>query len=284
MAVEMLQPGTAGSGRRLQRADRRRSRHGGNRSRGRQFARAGSSGSRGTFCRLSRATRRGRGIEDGMMLESRKPNGQVVTGSVRLVHAAGMHARPAVKLTKLAKKFQAQISIRASDAAEWINAKSIAKVMALRAARDSIIEIKASGEDAASRGGGAGRSRRRRFSGHRSVNDASRHCRLGIPGQDRLDRFRAWAIRARRCCANGRRAAGRPKEEELALREALAAASRQIADAGRRCQAARPRKSLNFRWRCWKTMTFSNRFSRQLSREGLRTRLGRRSRRTDRGL
>ena len=89
----------------------------------------------------------GRGsIEDAMTLES--PNGQVITGSVRLVHAAGMHARPAVKLTKLAKKFQAQISIRASDAAEWINAKSIAKVMALRAARDSIIQIKASGEDA----------------------------------------------------------------------------------------------------------------------------------------
>jgi phosphocarrier protein HPr len=81
------------------------------------------------------------------MLETRKTNGQVITGNVRLVHAAGMHARPAVKLTKLAKKFQAHISVRASDA-EWINAKSVAKVMALRAARNSIIEIKASGVDA----------------------------------------------------------------------------------------------------------------------------------------
>src|SRR5271156_6975895 len=84
----------------------------------------------------------------GIMLESRKPNGQIVTGNVKLIHAAGMHARPAVKLTKLAKKFQAQISIRASETAEWINAKSVSKIMALRAARDSIIEIKASGEDA----------------------------------------------------------------------------------------------------------------------------------------
>ena len=81
-----------------------------------------------------------------MTLES--PNGQVITGSVRLVHAAGMHARPAVKLTKLAKKFEAQISIRVAHSAEWINAKSVAKVMALRAARDSVLEIKASGEDA----------------------------------------------------------------------------------------------------------------------------------------
>jgi phosphocarrier protein len=83
-----------------------------------------------------------------MMLETRQPNGQVITGSVRLVHAAGMHARPAVKLTKLAKKFQAQISVRASATAEWINAKSVSKIMALRAARDSVIEFKASGGDA----------------------------------------------------------------------------------------------------------------------------------------
>jgi phosphocarrier protein len=82
------------------------------------------------------------------MLETPKPSEPIISGKVRLVHAAGMHARPAVKLTKLAKKFQAQISVRASDAAEWINAKSVAKVMALRAVRDSMIEIKASGEDA----------------------------------------------------------------------------------------------------------------------------------------
>lgn len=82
------------------------------------------------------------------MLETRKPDGEIITGSVRLIYAAGMHARPAVKLTKLAKKFQAQISVRASATAEWINAKSVSKIMALRAARDSMIEIRASGEDA----------------------------------------------------------------------------------------------------------------------------------------
>jgi phosphocarrier protein HPr len=82
------------------------------------------------------------------MFETREANSEVITGSVKLVHAAGMHARPAVKLTKLAKRFQAQISIRASATADWINAKSVSKIMALRAARDSIIEIKASGADA----------------------------------------------------------------------------------------------------------------------------------------
>ncbi|HUN98733.1 MAG TPA: HPr family phosphocarrier protein [Bradyrhizobium sp.] len=81
------------------------------------------------------------------MLET-SANGPFITGRVKLVHAVGMHARPAVKLTKLAKRFQAQISIRASETADWINAKSVAKVMALRAPRDSTIEIKAHGEDA----------------------------------------------------------------------------------------------------------------------------------------
>ncbi len=81
------------------------------------------------------------------MLET-SADGPFITGKVKLVHAVGMHARPAVKLTKLAKRFQAQISIRASETADWINAKSVATVMALRAPRDAMIEIKANGEDA----------------------------------------------------------------------------------------------------------------------------------------
>ena len=82
------------------------------------------------------------------MLEISKTDEQICTGKVRLVHAVGMHARPAVKLTKLAKKFQAQVSVRVAGANEWINAKSVAKIMAMRAACGSIIEIKAAGGDA----------------------------------------------------------------------------------------------------------------------------------------
>ncbi|MGV7218222.1 HPr family phosphocarrier protein [Bradyrhizobium sp. UFLA05-112] len=82
------------------------------------------------------------------MLETSNVNGQIFTGTVQLVHAVGMHARPAVKLTKLAKKFEAQISVRVAGAAEWINAKSVAKIMAMRAAHGSMIEIKALGGDA----------------------------------------------------------------------------------------------------------------------------------------
>ena len=72
----------------------------------------------------------------------------VVKGSVQLVHAVGMHARPAVKLTMLAKRFESRIAMRVLGAADWIDPKSVSKVMAMRAARDSIIEFEARGPDA----------------------------------------------------------------------------------------------------------------------------------------
>jgi len=67
---------------------------------------------------------------------------------VRLRHAAGLHARPAVKLTKLAKKFASKISMSASDKGPWIDAKSIVKVMAAKTPRDSILFFRAEGADA----------------------------------------------------------------------------------------------------------------------------------------
>ncbi len=69
-------------------------------------------------------------------------------GSVKLVHAVGMHARPAVKLTKLAKRFRSRIALRVEGAAEWIDAKSVAKVMAMRAPCESTLEFVATGADA----------------------------------------------------------------------------------------------------------------------------------------
>jgi phosphocarrier protein len=71
-----------------------------------------------------------------------------VCGSVRLVHAVGMHARPAVKLAKLAKRFKCRIAVRVSGTSDWIDAKSVAKVMTMRAACDSTIEFSAVGADA----------------------------------------------------------------------------------------------------------------------------------------
>jgi phosphocarrier protein HPr len=87
-------------------------------------------------------------LKDKLMPDALDPEKDIVKGSVQLVHAVGMHARPAVKLTKLAKRFKSQIAMRVAGAAHWIDAKSVAKVVAMRAARDSIIEFEASGVDA----------------------------------------------------------------------------------------------------------------------------------------
>jgi len=69
-------------------------------------------------------------------------------GCVQLVHAVGMHARPAVKLTKLAKRFRSRIAVRVVGAVDWIDAKSMTKVMAMRAPCDCMIEFAATGADA----------------------------------------------------------------------------------------------------------------------------------------
>jgi phosphocarrier protein len=73
---------------------------------------------------------------------------QGATASVRLRHEAGLHARPAVKLTKLAKKFAAKISVAESAEGPWIDAKSIVKVMAAKTPRDAVLLFRAEGADA----------------------------------------------------------------------------------------------------------------------------------------
>ncbi|HEY3624128.1 MAG TPA: HPr family phosphocarrier protein [Roseiarcus sp.] len=72
----------------------------------------------------------------------------VVAASVRLRHEAGLHARPSVKLTKLAKRFSSRISLAASADGPWIDAKSIVKLMATKTPYDSILHFRAEGADA----------------------------------------------------------------------------------------------------------------------------------------
>ena len=71
-----------------------------------------------------------------------------VTGSVLLTHDVGLHARPSVKLTKLAKRFEASIRLAVSQNGPWLDAKSISKVMAAKVPKDSILFFQAEGKDA----------------------------------------------------------------------------------------------------------------------------------------
>ena len=63
-------------------------------------------------------------------------------------HDVGLHARPSVKLTKLAKKFSARVELAMSEQGPWIDAKSIVKVMAFKAPKDTTLFFRADGEDA----------------------------------------------------------------------------------------------------------------------------------------
>ncbi len=72
----------------------------------------------------------------------------VVEGSVFLSHAVGLHARPSVKLTKLAKMFAANVEL-AAEVGPWIDAKSIVKVMAAKVPQNATLRFRAKGPDAA---------------------------------------------------------------------------------------------------------------------------------------
>jgi phosphocarrier protein HPr len=67
---------------------------------------------------------------------------------VIITHDVGLHARPSVKLTKLAKGFAARIDLALSDSGPWIDAKSIVKVMATKAPKGATLFLRAEGEDA----------------------------------------------------------------------------------------------------------------------------------------
>ena len=70
------------------------------------------------------------------------------TASTLLTHAAGLHARPTLKLTKLAKTFAARIELAVTAEGPWIDAKSVVKVMAMKAPKGSTLHFRASGDKA----------------------------------------------------------------------------------------------------------------------------------------
>jgi phosphocarrier protein HPr len=68
--------------------------------------------------------------------------------SVIVTHAIGLHARPSVKFTKLAKGFSSAVEVASSLSGPWVDAKSIARVMAIKAGQGSTLHLRAKGSDA----------------------------------------------------------------------------------------------------------------------------------------
>jgi phosphocarrier protein HPr len=65
-----------------------------------------------------------------------------------LTHAGGLHARPAIKLTQLAKRFDCAVRIALAEHGPWTDAKSIARVMAMKTPYMATLYFAAEGDDA----------------------------------------------------------------------------------------------------------------------------------------
>jgi phosphocarrier protein HPr len=72
------------------------------------------------------------------------------SAKVEITHAVGLHARPSVKFTKLAKTFPASVEMALAEEGPWFDAKSIVKVMAAKAPKGTVLHLRASGEGAES--------------------------------------------------------------------------------------------------------------------------------------
>lgn len=71
-----------------------------------------------------------------------------IKAAIEITNPTGLHARPAVKMTKLAKTFAASVQVAFDDAGPWIDAKSVVKVMALKAPKGAWLHFSATGADA----------------------------------------------------------------------------------------------------------------------------------------
>ena len=71
-----------------------------------------------------------------------------VEGSAVITHEVGLHARPSVKLTKLAKTFESAIHLSGDGIAGWVDAKSIVRVMGLKLREGTTVHFRAEGPDA----------------------------------------------------------------------------------------------------------------------------------------
>ncbi len=71
-----------------------------------------------------------------------------LTLALVLRHHGGLHARPAVRLTKLARSFRCQISLAAEPAGPWVDAKVLSSVLTCRVREGDALFIRALGVDA----------------------------------------------------------------------------------------------------------------------------------------
>lgn len=71
----------------------------------------------------------------------------MIKESIEIINKLGLHARASTKFTQTASQFKSEVWVEKNG--RRVNAKSIMGVMMLAAAKGTIIEIEATGEDEA---------------------------------------------------------------------------------------------------------------------------------------
>jgi phosphocarrier protein HPr len=74
------------------------------------------------------------------------PNSLVA--SALLTNTIGLHARPSVKLTQLAKSFASNVELALHREGPWVDAKSPVKIMRVKAPKGAMLYFRARGSDA----------------------------------------------------------------------------------------------------------------------------------------
>lgn len=74
--------------------------------------------------------------------------GEMAQGAASLVNAVGLHARPSVKLTQLARTFPCSVEIALSPEGPWVDAKSTVKVMRVNAPCGATVHVRSAGAGA----------------------------------------------------------------------------------------------------------------------------------------
>jgi phosphocarrier protein len=64
---------------------------------------------------------------------------------IEVTHRIGLHARPAVTFTRLAKSFPCHIEVEVNGSGVWLNGKSIVKIMGAKIRRGARLKIRAEG-------------------------------------------------------------------------------------------------------------------------------------------
>ena len=70
------------------------------------------------------------------------------SANMMLTNAVGLHARPSVTLTQVAKSFRANVAVALAPDGPWSDAKSPVQVMRVKSGRGSVVHVRAEGEDA----------------------------------------------------------------------------------------------------------------------------------------